>query len=617
MIATVHQRNGNGHVSRLPQGTLLGPDGAPLKITNSIGSGYPYPGLGGTGYANYGANLGKNALMGWLYHGGDADRDIGWNVQILRERSRDAFMGIPLASGAVETLDTNVIGEGLAPAPNVDGEALGLNDKQTALLNKELADKFEWWALDPRESDWEAKHSFYTLQHVAFQSMLLSGDCPVLFPLKPRKGTLFDLRLRVLEADRVRNPQFLPPNTNIFTGVELGPDGELLAYHIAAQHPLASWNSTGSILPTGQTFRVEPYGAKTGRRNMVLLMRPERPEQRRGVPILAVCLELLKQMGRYVDATVVGAVIQSYFTAFITSEFPDPTIFDNLLTEEQKKEICSINPYNVQLGPGIVNFMRPGHAVNFSNPTMPQATFGEFTISVAKFIGAALGIPYEVLLKQYNASYSASRAALLDFWKRVRKYRAIMIDQLCQPVYEEWLTDAIGMGRIENFKGGFDDPYIRRAMLRCIWTGASAGSLDPQKEVAAADLKVTCGFSTIERESAELNGSNYRDNIRQQSLEQDEFDEAGLIYPPYRPTKGGGFLQPAPAAPKPPPGTPEPASPPAAPPSPSPRPTKPPARLGKNAGKGTRAASSARRRPSERMIKNAEMGSGTSGRFYR
>jgi capsid protein len=204
--------------------------------------------------------------------------------------------------------------------------------------------------------------------------------------------------------------------------------------------------------------------------------------------------------------------------------------------------------------------------VNFSNPTQPQATFGEFTIAVAKFIGAALGIPYEVLLKQYNASYSASRAALLDFWKRVRKYRALVIDQLCQPVYEEWLTDAISLSRIERFKGNFDDPYIRRAMLRCVWTGASAGSLDPQKEVAAADLKVTCGFSTIERESAELNGSNYRDNIRQQSVEQIEFDEAGLIFPPYRPTKGGGFLQPAPAEPQPPPGTPKP------PPTPGPTP---------------------------------------------
>jgi lambda family phage portal protein len=574
--------SGNGHGTRLPRGILVDRTGTPMVHGKSIHDIY------NTGYSNYGANVSKNALLGWLYHSGDADADIGANVQVLRERSRDAFMGVPLAAGAVETYDTNVIGEGLFPAPNVDGEALGLDEEETADLNKELADKFEWWAADPRECDFEAKHSFYTLQSVAFKSMLLSGDCPVLFPLKAHPGGLFELKLRVLEADRVQNPNVPDPNKNIYTGVELSDEGELLAYHVSDRHPLATAKTRVPF--ASKSHRIEPFGALTGRRNMVLLIKPERPEQRRGVPILSVCLELLKQQGRYVDATVVGAVIQSYFTAFITSDFPDPTIFDSLLTEEQKAEITNLNPYNVQLGPGIVNFMRPGHAVNFANPTQPQSTFGEFTIAVAKFVGAAIGMPYEVLLKQYNASYSASRAALLDFWKRVRKYRALMVDGFCQPSYEEWLADAVSLSRIERFTGDFDDPYVRKAITRCIWTGSSAGSLDPQKEVAAADQKVKCGFSTIERESMELNGSNYRDNIRQQSLEQVEFDEAGLIFPPYRPSGGGVGFGPSPAK--------QPAA-----PAPPPPPAKPPVKPTTTKAKRTR--------------NRTALASGLSGRFER
>ena len=540
----------NGHRD-LPDGTLFDFAGKIIRADrapNFQDSWYTSYYGSGTGYGNYGANTTKNELIGWLWRGGDADADIGFNQQILRERSRDAFMGIPLAAGAIETLDTNVIGEGLFPAPAIDGEALGLDEAATAELVKEVADKWEWWANDPRECDYEAKHTFQTIQHIAFQSMLLSGDCPVLFPLKTRPNTVYDLRMRVLEGDRIRNPLVFDPNKNIFNGVELSWDGELQAYHITSVHPLSVGNQGWLIPPLnanvgampGQTFRVEPYGALTGRRNMVFLMRPERPEQRRGVPVLSVCLELLKQMGRYTDATVLGAVIQSYFTAFVTSEFPDPTIFDSLLTDDQKKQIMNLNPYNVQLGPGIVNFMRPGHAVNFAHPTQPQSTFGDFTIAIAKFVGSATGIPYEVLLKQYNSSYSASRGAMLDFWKRVRKHRALVVDQLLQPVYEEWMADAIGLGIITKFKGNYDDPLVRRAMTRCIWTGASAGSLDPSKEVAAADQKVRSGFSTIEREAQELNGSNYRDNIRQSALEQTEFEDAGLIYPPNRPISGRG-----------------------------------------------------------------------------
>lgn len=530
-------------LARLPAGSLLDATGKPVgSVAGEFRAGFQFPapwGGGTTGYGQYGANTSKNSLSGWLWRGSDADGDIGRNVQILRERSRDAFMGIPLARGAIETLSTSVIGEGLYPAPKVNGKALGLTDDQAAELNKELSEKFEWWACDPSECDYEAKHSFYTLQTLAFESMLLSGDTPVLLPLKSRPNSLFELKLRVLEADRVTNPSVLDPTRNIFSGVELSDEGELLAYHVADRHPLSVTPRLAFAPP--RTFRIEPYGALSGRRNMLLMIRPERPEQRRGVPILSTCIELLKQESRYIDATVVGAVIQSYFTAFITTDFPDASIFDNLLTDEQKEQVgmSLLEPtQNVQLGPGVVNIMRPGNKVEFSTPTQPAASFGDFTIAVVKFIGAALGIPYEVLLKQYNASYSASRAALMDFWKRVKKHRSLLVDQFCQPIYEEWLADAIAAGVIEGFKGDFSDPIIRRALSGCIWTGASAGSLDPLKEVTAADEKIKAGFSTVERECTELNGSDYRENIRQQAAEKKAFEDAELVYPPYRAAPG-------------------------------------------------------------------------------
>src|SRR5215831_4237930 len=211
---TLTKMNGNG---RLPRGVLLDFTGQPIipsryRVQNQSGNTPIFP--SGTGYGNYGANLSKNSLIGWLWRGGDADADIGLNVQILRERSRDAFMGIPLAAGAIETLDTNVIGEGLFVSPNVDAEVLGLTEQQATDLNKELYDVFCAWANDARECDFESRDTFYTKQHVAFQSMLLSGDCPVLLPLRARAGTMFELKLRILEADRVRDPFDFDPTKN-------------------------------------------------------------------------------------------------------------------------------------------------------------------------------------------------------------------------------------------------------------------------------------------------------------------------------------------------------------------------------------------------------------------
>ena len=55
-----------------------------------------------SGYGNYGANLTKKSMRGWMYHGGSAKEDIEDNIDILRQRSRDAYMGIPTATAALE-----------------------------------------------------------------------------------------------------------------------------------------------------------------------------------------------------------------------------------------------------------------------------------------------------------------------------------------------------------------------------------------------------------------------------------------------------------------------------------------------------------------------------------
>lgn len=66
-----------------------------------------------SGYGNYGANLTKKSLRGWEFYGGSAKEDIEDNIDILRQRSRDAYMGIPTASAALKTMRTNVIAGGL------------------------------------------------------------------------------------------------------------------------------------------------------------------------------------------------------------------------------------------------------------------------------------------------------------------------------------------------------------------------------------------------------------------------------------------------------------------------------------------------------------------------
>lgn len=67
-------------------------------------------------------------MIGWRSHGGNADEDIHANLSTLRERSRDLYMGVPLATGALKNMRTNVVGAGLALKSQVDYEYLNLTE---------------------------------------------------------------------------------------------------------------------------------------------------------------------------------------------------------------------------------------------------------------------------------------------------------------------------------------------------------------------------------------------------------------------------------------------------------------------------------------------------------
>ncbi|MDP4360842.1 phage portal protein, partial [Escherichia coli] len=77
-------------------------------------------GINNLGYSRHGASTHKKSLRGWFSKAGSPDDDIVKNIDKLRERSRDLFMGNPLSVGAIKTIRTNVVGSGLKLNANID-----------------------------------------------------------------------------------------------------------------------------------------------------------------------------------------------------------------------------------------------------------------------------------------------------------------------------------------------------------------------------------------------------------------------------------------------------------------------------------------------------------------
>lgn len=350
-----------------------------------------------SGYSNYGASLHKKSMRGWMWHGGSPKEDIEDNLRVLRERSRDAYMGVPLATGAIKTMRTNVVCGGLTPTPQIDNAFLGISDEEAQKINEQIAREFALWANKPT-CDADRIDNFYMLQQLAFTGFLLNGDSWAVLQNKKTPGVPYDLRVRIIEADRICSPAFMdilsPTDINehhvekIVQGVETDADGMVIAYWVCDRHPLASTSVTG--LTASHWTRVEAYGKKTGRQNVLCLMQRERAGQLRGVPLLAPVLESLKQLGRFTDAELTAAVISAMFTVFIKkSDQSDEVPFGEMLPPDV--QVDTPDKTSVELAPGAFIDLNPGEEVQFADPKHPTTGFEAFMNAHCKADGGGVG----------------------------------------------------------------------------------------------------------------------------------------------------------------------------------------------------------------------------------
>ncbi|WP_458412768.1 phage portal protein [Schinkia sp. CFF1] len=470
-----------------------------------------------SGYSNSGASKRKKSMLGWIFKGGSTKEDIDDNLDTLRQRSRDLWMNTPLATGALKTIRTNVIGAGLRLNAQIDYEYLGMTEDEADVWETNVEREFELWC-ESLMCDAMQMHNFYELQQLAFLSFLMSGEVFTLLPYRNHKQNPYGLRVQLIEADRVSSPT--GNNPKIINGVELGTFGEVVAYHISRQHPLTQSGRN-------EWVRVEKFGIKTGRQNVLHLMESERPEQRRGVPILSPVIESLKQLDRYTEAELMAALVSSLFTVFIESNDADneQRPYGEVIPDEDR--VDDDDEMSYELAPGAIISLADGEKVTTTNPSRNNAAFDPFVVSICRQIGSALELPYELLLKHFTSSYSASRGALLEAWKMFKMRRIWTASRFCQPIYEEFLTEAILLGRIQA-PGFLYDPMIRKAYSKAEWNGPSQGQLDPLKEVNAAEKRVDNGFSTRARETVELTGGDFWRNHPHRVREEKARREAGL-----------------------------------------------------------------------------------------
>ena len=500
-----------------------------------------------SGYSEAGASMFRRAMKAFVPNSGSPNDDIIRNLSTLRQRSRMLYMASPVATSAIETNKTKVIGSGLVVQPSINAERLGITPEAAKEWERNTFEEFELWANRKESCDSIGMNTFYDLQVIALASALLSGDS---FAVVQRSAATqlepYTLRIHLVEADRVATPSKygcttingltdgkVPENekgagNRIFDGVEVDSAGKVVAYHIRNTYP----NEIAA--EEAKSVRVEVRGKKTGLPNILHIISCERPDQYRGVPYLAKVIEPILQLRRYTESELMAALVQSFFSAWITTETDQSQIPINEVgsgidgdTSAQEHD-NSDNASEYDMGPGTVAHLAPGESITFGNPNIPTAGFENFVKTLCKMIGASLEIPYDVLIKEFNSSYSASRAALMEAWEAFKMRRAWFVRDFCQPIYELWLTEAVAIGRIKA-PGFLTNPRIRAEYCKANWVGPVQGQLDPLKEVKASVIQVENGFKTNAQVTREQGGGDWDRNIETLKHENEMKSDAGVV----------------------------------------------------------------------------------------
>lgn len=484
------------------------------------------------GYARHGASMDSLPLDSWFTFPASPRDDCDKNQFMLRARSRDLYTSNSFFGSVIHAKCDGVIGRGLDLDAKIDADALGLELDEATRIERRIEAAFARWSRNVGLDGESLNELLYT----AYKACVLSGDCvaDVYCDAAARS-----IRVRIIESDCLITPPQEYGNERVRSGIELAANGRPVAYWLATGF---EFNSDGFPVRYYRRrkfmagFQSLADGSWLFPRSGALFIHTpfDRPGQLRGLPIAARVIEDCKQLDRYQKAELDAAVVAAKPALFRThpeveaqAEIDQMDSFGKI--PEASANETALPPQSeppINWGNGNLIDLWDGADMKAFNPLRPNPEYANFVEHKFSEIAANLGISAEVALKKWDASYSASRAALLDAQRGYEVDRARFVDQFVRPLYNAWLdlhADELGL------TGYYTDPVRRSAWRAAEWIGEQLPNIDPTKEIDAAAKRVQLCVSTLAREAQIATGTDIAANIRQRGYEERLMREYGLV----------------------------------------------------------------------------------------
>lgn len=371
--------------------------------------------------------------------------------QTLRSRSRHEVANGGYAKRMVRAKANDLIGTG----PHL--QMLTEDETRNGELEAE-------WTL------WMRKTKFARALRTIAKAKLQDGEALAIKVTKPNLPTPAKVALRVLECDRLTTLDLWGSEPNRIDGLDIDEYGDPIRYYILDQHP----GGTSFYSPVARQFPADV---------VIHWFEEDRPEQHRGIPELTPSLQTFAKHRRFQQATIDSAETAARLAAVIQTENPPS---DDAASPEALDLL--------ELPDNAAMVLPEGYKIGQVKAEHPGTVYSEFIDATIGEEAAPILMPRSIASgdsSKFNYASGRLDHQTYDFGNEIERDDCEIV--VVEPVFEDWLKETLAV------KYGIPPSQINMADWPHEWRWDSRGHVDPAKEAAAEQIRLSCGATTLDR----------------------------------------------------------------------------------------------------------------------
>ncbi|MEE8629696.1 MULTISPECIES: phage portal protein [Methylobacterium] len=476
----------------------------------------------------------SRSMRDWRPSYGSADADNNGEVDIAAARGRDLERNEARVFSGIQQQVQAIVGSGLQVVPKPDYVTLGKDKAWADKWSRIVRNKFKSWS-NTTDCDASRTETLGFMMAEMLTSVLVSGSGLLIPYYLPGNGlTQYGTAFRVVEADRLCNPNFCADRDDLRRGIHIDPEtGAPLGYYICSRHPGDWLGVLASGVPRKWTYI--PAFTSWGRRRVIHVFPRRRPEQSTGISALAGVADKIRDIGKITRAELRNQVVTAALALIVESN----------LQPEQVLQMFKSSPdygylqmyFDEEFRPGVTDdgatiVAPPGTKVSPLQSNRNAQNFDSMLRTSWREVMTGMGVPYEIGARDFGGlNYSNARTIITDAWQDFYTRRTWVGFRAYDPVFQTWFEEAVHLGEIPDCTPEeFYRPGAAAAYTAAEWLGDGPAWIDMLKEAQAQTTKMANMTTTMEQEWAKV-GRHWQEEAEQQEVEAEFYAARKRPYP--------------------------------------------------------------------------------------